>query len=173
MNLEFERMTEDYAKEVMDIFNYYVENSFSAYPESKLPYEFYGKLLEMINNYPAYVIKDKDSGKVAGFCFLRAHNPFPVFKETAELSCFLEKDEVGKGIGKKALCILEEDAKRVGIKTLLVNISSENAQSINFHQKNGFKECGRFSMIGKKMGRHFDVIWMQKDIINGCIPDSV
>lgn len=40
-----------------------------------------------------------------------AYNPFPVFQETAEISCFLEKGEVGKGIGKEALVMLEEDGK--------------------------------------------------------------
>ncbi|AGL00091.1 hypothetical protein Desgi_0524 [Desulfoscipio gibsoniae DSM 7213] len=33
LNVKFEQMTQDYGKEVMDIFNYYVENSFAAYPE--------------------------------------------------------------------------------------------------------------------------------------------
>lgn len=32
---------------VMDIFNYYIENSFSAYPERKLPYEFFDTFLNM------------------------------------------------------------------------------------------------------------------------------
>ncbi len=164
MNLKFEEMTADYRKEVIDIFNYYVENSLAAYPETKLPYEFYDKYLEMTSNYPAFVIKDDDSVKVVGFCFLRAYNPFPVFHEAAEIAYFIEKDEVGKGIGEKALARLEEDAKRIGIKTLLASISSENARSLKFHQNNCFKECGRFSRVGKKMGRHFDIIWMQKDI---------
>jgi len=34
--------------------------------------------------------------------------------------------------------------------------------SLNFHFKQGFKECGRFQRIGQKFGRDFDVIWMQK-----------
>lgn len=164
MKLNLQQMTEDYGKEVMDIFNYYAENSFSAYPESKLPYEFYGKFLEMTRNYPAYVMKDGDSGKVLGFCFLRAYNPFPVFKQTAEISYFIKKEEVGKGIGKKALLMLEADAKRLGITTILASITSENERSIKFHQKNGFTECGRLRHVGKKFGKSFDIIWMQKDL---------
>ena len=160
--LIFDFMTEKYEKEVIDIFNYYVENSFAAYPELKLPYEFYNKFLEITRGYPAFVIKKKEIGNVIGFCFLRAYNPFPVFKETAEISYFIEKNEVGKGIGKKALEKLEEEAKKIGIKTLLADISSENIQSINFHKKNGFIECGRFHNVGKKHGKNFDVVWMEK-----------
>ena len=164
MNLIFEKMTQDFSKEAMDIFNYYVENSFAAYPELKLPYEFYTKFLEMTKGYPAFIIKNKDDGKVVGFCFLRAYNPFPVFKETAEITYFLEKNEIGKGIGKKALNKLEEEAKKIGINKLLANISSENTTSIEFHKKNGFNECGRFHSIGKKKNKHFDVVWMEKTL---------
>jgi len=164
MNLIFVKMTKEYSKEVMDIFNYYIENSFAAYPESKLTYEFYNKFLETTKGYPAFIIKNKNDGKIVGFCFLRAYNPFPVFKETAEITYFLEKNEIGKGIGKEALNKLERKAKKIGIKKLLANISSENITSIEFHKKNGFKECGRFHSIGKKKDKHFDIVWMEKTL---------
>ncbi|MCX8129064.1 MAG: hypothetical protein N3I35_03070 [Clostridia bacterium] len=45
MDIRFERMTAEYRKEVMGIFNHYVENSFSVYPENVLPYELYGMFL--------------------------------------------------------------------------------------------------------------------------------
>jgi L-amino acid N-acyltransferase YncA len=160
----FEKMTQEYSKQVIDIFNYYIENSYAAYPESKLPYEFFNKFLEITKGYPAFVIRNNDSKKVIGFCFLRAYNPFPVFKETTEITYFLERNEVGKGIEKIALKKLEEDAKKIGINNLFAHISSENIQSINFHGKNGFKECGRFHNIGKKKGKNFDVVWMEKTL---------
>lgn len=164
MDLRFEDMTKEYSKEVMDIFNYYVTHSFAAYPESPLPYEFFNKFLELSDGYPAFVIKNTESGKVVGFCFLRAYNPFSSFRETAEITYFLEKNEVGKGIGKKALEKLEGEAKKIGIKTLLADISSENTWSIAFHKKNGFKKCGRFLKIGRKNGKNFDVVWMEKTL---------
>jgi len=71
---------------------------------------------------------------------------------------------VGKGIGTKALKLLEEDGRNMGIKQILANISSYNEQSIEFHRKNGFLECGRFLNIGKKNGNNFDVVWMEKEI---------
>jgi L-amino acid N-acyltransferase YncA len=164
MNIEFKNMTQEYSKEVIDIFNYYAENTFAAYPESKLPNEFFYKFLEITKGYPAFVIKNKNDDKIIGFCFLRAYRPFPVFRETAEVTYFIEKNEVGKGIGKEALKKLEGEAKKIGINKLLADISSENIQSINFHKKNGFTECGRFQKIGKKKGRYFDVVWMEKTL---------
>lgn len=160
--INFENMSLKHQKEIMDIFNYYAENSFSAYPESKLPVEFYGKFLEMTKGYPAFAIIYV--GNVAGFCFIRAYNPFPAFKETAEITYFISKEFTGKGIGKAALDKLEAEAKNIGVKNILASITSENMQSISFHKKFGFTECGKFEGIGKKWNKSFDIIWMQKKI---------
>jgi phosphinothricin acetyltransferase len=164
MNIRFEPMTEAHGDEVMDIFNYYVENSFAAYPEHKLSLQFFGMFLEMTRGYPAYVIINNDNGKLVGFCFLRAYNPMPVFRETTEISYFLDKEAVGKGIGKEALELLEREGGKKGIKYIMANISSRNEQSLQFHKENGFVECGRFHNIGRKKGMYFDVVWMQKEI---------
>ena len=129
-----------------------------------MSYEFFNKFLEMTNNYPSFIVLRKDGKKVLGFCFLQAYNPFPVFNKTAKITYFLEKKEIGKGIGKIILEKLEKEAKNNGIINLLADISSENIISIKFHIKNGFKECGRFRNIGIKKGKKFDVIWMEKTL---------
>ena len=54
--LIFDFMAEQYEKGVIDIFNYYVENSFATYPELKLPYEFFNKFLEITGGYLSFVI---------------------------------------------------------------------------------------------------------------------
>ncbi len=52
----------------------------------------------------------------------------------------------------------------MGIDSLLVNISSRNRESLGFHLKNGFRECGRFLKVGRKFGEDFDAVWMQKQL---------
>ncbi|KYC52724.1 MAG: Acetyltransferase (GNAT) family protein [Candidatus Methanofastidiosum methylothiophilum] len=163
MEIIFERMGEDHRKEVIDIFNYYIENGFAAYPDKKLPYEFYDMFLIITKDYPAVVIKS-DKDEVIGFGFIHSYSPFSVFKEAAEISYFIKEESTGQGIGKKTLDYIESEAKKLNISTILASISSLNEGSINFHTKNGFKECGRFLKIGKKFDRYFDVVWMQKTL---------
>ena len=50
------------------------------------------------------------------------------------------------------------------IETLTANVSSLNPQSLAFHHKQGFKECGRLKQVGKKHDQLFDVVWFQKSI---------
>ena len=160
MDISFEPMSERHRIPIIDIYNYYVENSFAAYPEEKAGYDFYNKFLEKVKGYPAYAIAIKKT--VIGFCFLSAYNALPSFNETAQITYFIDKDHKGKGIGKMALEKLEDDARRAGIRVILAHISSLNEESIAFHLKKGFKECGRFEKIIRKQNRVFDIIWMQK-----------
>ena len=164
MNYIFEELCERHREPVIDIYNHYIENSFSAYPEQRVPYEFFVPMLDKVKGYPAFAIKDAGINRVVGFCFLKMYHPFTVFKETAEITYFIDPTEVGKGIGKLALTLLEDKGREMGVKQILASISSKNEQSLNFHIKNGFKECGRFINTGKKRGEYFDIIWMQKSI---------
>ncbi len=148
-------------KSIIDIFNHYVKNSFAAYPETKLPYEAFDMFLQMSQDYPTAKVKDK-IGRVVGFGLLRSHNPMPTFAGTAEITYFIHPDHTGKGIGTKLLRLLEEEGMKKGITNILANISSLNPRSIDFHKKNGFTECGRFKNVGRKKGRLFDTVLMQK-----------
>ncbi|MFA5259872.1 MAG: N-acetyltransferase family protein [Candidatus Omnitrophota bacterium] len=161
MNVKLKPITRDNQKDIMDIFNYYVENSFAAYPEDRLPYEFFEKFLQMCAGYPAVVAQD-ESGNILGFGMLRAYNPLPVFSQTAEITYFIKPESTSKGIGKTMLEYFVQEGKKKGLTSILASVSSLNNESINFHRKNGFAECGRFKNIGKKNGKIFDVIYMQK-----------
>jgi L-amino acid N-acyltransferase YncA len=51
MELPFKPLSPADRQEVMDLFNHYVENSFAAYPEERMPPEFFDRLLDMCKGY--------------------------------------------------------------------------------------------------------------------------
>lgn len=163
MNPTFEPLGERHRVPVIDIFNHYIENTFAAYLDRKVPYDFYDIFLSMMKGYPSAALL-LDTAEVAGFCFLRAHNPLPAFARAADITYFLRPGHTGNGLGKIALEFLTMAAKPMGIDTVMASVSSLNEYSLRFHGKNGFRECGRFSKIGRKFGRDFDVVWFQKFI---------
>jgi L-amino acid N-acyltransferase YncA len=150
-------------KAVIDIFNHYVVNSFAAYPDQPVPYEFFGIMMTFSHGYPAVTVKDR-TGTVWGFGILRPHNPMPVFARTAEITCFIAPGMTGKGLGSLVIGYLEMEGKKRGIANILASISSRNEGSIRFHARHGFSECGRFREAGEKHGTLFDIVWMQKMI---------
>lgn len=163
MDILFEKLDETHRVPVIDIFNYYIENSYAAYLEQKVSYDFFNMILGITRGYPAVAVKS-EGGEVIGYGFLRAYNPMPVFRHTAEITCFLTRDATGKGIGGETHRHLEREAAGMNISMIMASISSKNDGSVRFHARNGFTECGRFLNVGKKFNTDFDVIWMQKRI---------
>lgn len=158
---ELEPVRIEDGSQIIDIFNHYVENSFAAYPDNRIPHEFFQVFLETAKGYPFLGAKDED-GKLLGFGMLRPYNLISTFSGTAEITYFISPEHTGKGIGQQMLDRLQVEAKKIGITCILASISSLNPGSLAFHKKNGFVECGRFVKIGRKKGREFDVVWMQK-----------
>lgn len=163
MKYALEPLSEPHRQPVIDILNFYVVNGFAAYPEAEIEHGFFDRFLEMARGYPAVVAKD-ETGRVLGFGMLRPYHFASTFRRTAEISYFLLPAGARKGIGTAMLALFVEQARKMGIDSLLASISSRNGESISFHVKNGFQECGRLRRVGRKFGEDFDVVWMQKSL---------
>ena len=159
-----EPMAECHGRAIIDIFNHYVTRSFAAYPDQPVPYEFFVIFQQMTQGYPAYVAV-VDSGEVVGFGFLRPFHPASTLRRTAEVTYFISPDFTKQGIGTALLNCLIEDATSKGVDSLVASISSKNDESLAFHRKNGFRECGRFQQAGRKNGQDFDIVWMQRHLV--------
>jgi L-amino acid N-acyltransferase YncA len=150
-------------KAILGIFNYYAENSFAAYSEAPEGPGFFKRLWQIAAGYPFYIAENTD-GKAVGFALMHAYYGIPVFRRAARITYFILPEYTNNGLGKIFLDKLTEDAREIGIDNILASISSRNEQSLQFHLKRGFVECGRFEKVGQKWGEDFDEVWMQKVI---------
>ena len=163
MDLKLSPLQKVHQAEVMNIFNYYVENSFSAFFTFPLPHECFDSFLESCKNYPAYAIEDHES-KAVGFGLLKPFHPGDALRRTAELSYFISPAFTGKGLGGMLFNKLTQDAKEIGVDNLIASVSSKNEQSLNFHKKKGFEVAGNLKQVGLKFGQDFDVVLFQRNI---------
>jgi len=67
-NYSLKEYTEKDKDDVAKIFNYYVENSFTAYPERTIESEFLNQILVDNKEYPKYVIEFQQT-KIVGLGF--------------------------------------------------------------------------------------------------------
>jgi L-amino acid N-acyltransferase YncA len=164
----FESPNPEYRDAVIAILNHYIEETTAAYREEAVGPEFFPALLEDSAAYPAYVIVGEPGREVSGFCMLEPLMPISTFSEVAEVTYFLRPDRTGRGIGSLALKRLEEDAAARGIRRLVANLSSENGDSLAFHLRRGFREYGRLRNAGRKFGRRFDLVYLEKELDPGA-----
>jgi phosphinothricin acetyltransferase len=148
---------------VIGIFTHYITSGFAAYPDKPVPPAFFDVLREGAH---AFLVVEINGG-IGGFSLLRPYLPFTTFARTATVSTFISPACRHKGYGTVLMDAIVKEAGKRGIVMLLVNISSKNAESLIFHRKQGFVECGRMRDVGCKFNELFDVIWMQKDLAPG------
>ncbi len=152
------RVTKGDRDQVVSIFNHYVKESHAAFPDQPVEPGFFEFMLH--GAHACYVAEV--GGKVVGFAILRPFMPFPAFQGSAAVTFFILPTHVRQGLGTRMLDAMTRDATRLGIRSLVAQISSLNGGSIAFHGKRGFCECGRVGDAGRKFGESFDLVLMQK-----------
>jgi phosphinothricin acetyltransferase len=163
MSCEIREIVESDRRPVIEVFNYYINNSFAAYPQEPVTDEFFDNFLHSACTYPAVAVVDSAAdGAVVGFGLMRPCNPFSTFARSVEIGYFLGPGYTRRGIGTMLLEFFIAQAKNRGIDCILAGCSSLNQAGINFHVKAGFSVCGRFNRMGRKFGKDFDVVWMQR-----------
>jgi L-amino acid N-acyltransferase YncA len=163
MDYSLEPLEAGHRQPVIDIFNQFIRQSHAAFLDEPVSYNFFDHFLKTSQGYPAVVIRSA-AQQVVGFAFLRPHYSPDAFRRAAEIICFILPDHSRQGLGTAILELFVEQAGPLGVDTILACISSKNPESLKFHLKNGFRECGRFLKIGRKFGEDFDAVWLQKPL---------
>jgi phosphinothricin acetyltransferase len=100
-------------------------------------------------------------GPAAGWASLSRWSDRGAYRDTAEVSIYVDERCRDRGIGQKLLERLVEHARRQGFHTLLARIAGDNEASVHIHDKLGFRMVGTMREVGYKFGRFIDVHLMQ------------
>jgi L-amino acid N-acyltransferase len=146
---------------ILSIMNYYIEHStttFDLKPKTLLELESWFSQFE--SGFPILVAELEQ--KIVGYAYLSAFRPKAAYKKTGELSIYLEPNSQGRGFGKDLMNAILEKGESLGYHTILSFITSENRESITFHQIFGFVHAGQIKEVGYKHNRWLDVSIYQK-----------
>lgn len=100
-------------------------------------------------------------GKILGFSTYGKFRERTGYRFTVEHSVYVADGYSGNGIGRKLLEELIGIAKNQGYHTMIGGIDASNSQSIAFHKKFGFEECGIIKEAAFKFDRWLDLLFMQ------------
>jgi phosphinothricin acetyltransferase len=109
--------------------------------------------------YPVLVAEV--DGRIAGFGNLGVWRAAAAYKYTVENSVYVAKDLRGRGIGKRLLGALIDEARAMDRHAIVAVIDADNAVSIGLHEAFGFERAARFKQVGRKFGRWLDLVFME------------
>lgn len=160
-NINLRIADENDAPELLKIYEPYVLYTTVSF-EITVPTleEFKKRIINTLKRYP-YIIAETNK-KIIGYCYASQFKPRAAYDYAIETSIYIDMDYRGKGIGKILYEKLFDILKKQNVTNVNSCIAYPNPQSIEFHNKLGFKEVAHFTKCGYKLGNWVDMIWMEK-----------
>lgn len=171
--LNIREVTLEDAERLAEIYSHYVLNTAVSFEyEAPTAEEFRQRILHTKEKYP-YLVCEKD-GVVVGYTYASAYSVRDAYSWTATTSIYVDKDCRRQGIGSALYKELEERLRKQGIVNLLAGTAFCDEEdeflthdSFNYHSRMGYTKVAHMKGIGKKFGRWYDLVWMQKVLQEG------
>ncbi len=105
----------------------------------------------------------EEDGRVVGYTMIAPTSKRDAYKGVVELSIFVDKSVLHKGIGTKLLTTLCEETEKKGYWTLYSAIFAVNTPSIELHKKCGFRIVGtREDIARNRFGEWRSTVIMER-----------
>lgn len=162
MEYQIIKAEKKHLRDILNIYNYYVENSTATYFTHLLSIqEMKNRVFFENKKYGTFIILNKIN-EVIGYFILGQYNKKEGYDNTAEISIYIKPAYTKKGLGQLALEFLEKEAKKHNIHVLIGAVTEENNASIRLFEKLGYIKCAYFKEVGYKFGKILNDIYFQK-----------
>ena len=147
---------------LLDIYGQYLSTTVTfeyTLPDST---EFVRRIHSVSAVYPYLVLVDEE--KTLGYAYAHRIAERAAYGWGAELSIYLRRNAVGRGLGKRLYQTLMELLRLQGVRTVYGLVASPNPASERLHAALGFRRMGVQQRAGYKNGRWIDLLWFEKAI---------
>ena len=165
-----EKVSVEDAAELLKIYAPYVEKTAISF-EYEVPSleEFEGRIKNISSKFP--YIKVVENGEILGYAYATSFKGRRAYDWSVETTVYVREDVKRKGVGKLLYSTLENSLNDMGVLNLnacIAYLSGDKKDdnltndSYHFHQKLGYNLVGTFHDSGYKLGKWYDMIWMEK-----------
>lgn len=152
--------THDDSGKIAEIYNHYIENSVITFEETLIDAaEVRSRIGDPTTDLPWFVHESDEV--VVGYAYASPWNKRAAYRHSVEISIYLDRDAVGKGIGRKLYSHLIEDLKARSIHAVIGGVALPNPASVALHESLGFEKVAHYREVGRKFGKWIDVAYWQ------------
>ena len=158
------------AARLLAIYSHYVVHTAISF-EYEVPSEeeFQKRVTNTLQKYPYLVLEEE--GEIKGYAYAGPFSSRAAYDHSCETTVYLDWNVRGRGYGRALYEALEADLKERGILNLYAKIAFPEVEdeyltgaSQRFHSRLGFTKVGEFHRCGRKFGRWYSMICMEKII---------
>lgn len=151
---------------ITEIHNYYVQNTHIVFdiqpfsPQQRAPW-FKD---HSDNRRHRILVAENNEGTVVGYTASGSFRTKEAYETTVEVSIACDAGWVKQGVGAQLYQSLFSLLEREDIHRIVAGIAQPNPASNALHERFGFQKVGTFTQVGRKFGKFWDVLWMEKSI---------
>jgi phosphinothricin acetyltransferase len=105
-----------------------------------------------------------EANRLVGYAGSMRYRPKPAYETSVELTCYVAQDAQRRGVATALYESLFEQLRGEDLHRALAGITLPNDASVALHVRFGFRNVGVFTEQGRKFGRYWDVLWMEKPL---------
>jgi len=106
----------------------------------------------------------EENNLIVGYAGTTRFRPKPAYDTTVEATIYCAADMVCRGIGGKLYGALFAALTNEDIHRIVAGYVPPNLASAALHARFGFKPVGVFTENGCKLGRYWDVCWLEREL---------
>ena len=168
MDIKIRTATVEDAEKLLEIYAYYIKNTAVTF-EYEVPSveEFRERISHILEHYPYFVAENK--GEIIGYSYAGRFHPRAAFGWDVEMTVYLNQKVRRAGVGRQLYALMEEVLREQGVVraiSLIVIPEDEYSDynSIQFHEKMGYRYAGELKDCGYKFHRWYTLVYMDKQI---------
>ena len=132
------------------IYEYYIVHTACTFQEMLVSSDYFAKRIDQADGDAPFFVAVEGSDRVAGYAYADQWRGRCGYRYTTEVSVYVDKDMVGKGVGGLLLDKLVWALGQSRMRLAVAVIALPNPASIRLHEKFGFVHSGELRGAGWK-----------------------
>lgn len=149
------------AASIANIYNYYIQNTAISFEETSVTAkDMMSRISKTKDAKLPWLVAQQDSN-VIGYTYASLWNPRLAYRNSAEITVYLQHGLQTKGWGTKLYQALFCQLRQANFHVAIGGITLPNPASVALHEKFGMQQVAEFKQVGFKFERWLDVGYWQ------------
>lgn len=163
-NVVLRTATIDDLSALVEIHNHYVLNTHITFdldpytPETRRPW------FDAHDGERYRIVVADAGGAILGSASSGQFRRKGAYDTTVETSIVCRPDALGMGLGTRLYQELFRQLAQQDVHRAVAGIAQPNEASNALHRKMGFRAIGTYSEVGRKFGKYWDVLWLEREL---------
>jgi phosphinothricin acetyltransferase len=149
--------------QINDLYNHYVLHSHSTFDVRPITM---AERVEWFRHYRETgrhrVLVAVAGARVLGFASSSSYRPRAAYDTSVETTVYLVPDATGMGLGSRLYAELFRAIAGEDLHRAIGGVALPNDASVALHQRFGFTQVAHFTEQGRKFGKYWDVVYLEK-----------